>query len=100
MIKKSLGKMSGFCGVEEKDYVLLKNLIVEFRRDDDGDNGAEEANGCFALCFWLYIDNCASFPSVMLVQVSQLLTFLNLPSLVCVCVCKTWVLMRLSIFSC
>ncbi|KAI3457587.1 hypothetical protein Pfo_014250 [Paulownia fortunei] len=56
--------MDDFSGLEEKDYVLLKNLKVELRRDDD----AEEANGCFALCFWLYIDNCASLPSVVLVQ--------------------------------
>ncbi|KAL8512292.1 hypothetical protein ACS0TY_018684 [Phlomoides rotata] len=50
-------------GVGERDYVLLKNLKVEFRRDD-----ADEANGCFALCFWLYIENCASFPSGILLQ--------------------------------
>ncbi|KAK6134438.1 hypothetical protein DH2020_031817 [Rehmannia glutinosa] len=51
----------------EKDYVFLKNVKVEIGRDDSDDN-AEEANGCFTLCFWLYIDNCASFPSVLLVQ--------------------------------
>ncbi|XP_057766352.1 SH2 domain-containing protein A isoform X2 [Salvia miltiorrhiza] len=56
--------MSDFSGVEEKDYVSLKNLKVEFRRDDD----AEEADGCFALCFWIYIDSCVSFPSSILVQ--------------------------------
>lgn len=56
--------MSAYCGVEDKDYVFLKNLKVEFRRDED----AGEADGCFALCFWIYIDNCVSFPSAILVQ--------------------------------
>ncbi|KAK4398269.1 SH2 domain-containing protein A [Sesamum angolense] len=60
--------MGGFGGVEETGYVLLKNLKVELRRDGDGDDGAEEADGSFALCFWLYIDNCASYPSAILVQ--------------------------------
>ncbi|KAK4439081.1 SH2 domain-containing protein A [Sesamum alatum] len=60
--------MGGFGGVEETGYVLLKNLRVELRRDGDGDEGAEEADGSFALCFWLYIDNCASYPSAILVQ--------------------------------
>lgn len=72
--------MGGLREVEEQDYVLLKHLKVEFRRDDDDDDdGAEEANGCFTLCFWIYIDNCASFPSEILVQVSQLLPSLNPP---------------------
>ncbi|PIM97698.1 hypothetical protein CDL12_29830 [Handroanthus impetiginosus] len=62
--------MGGFSGVEEKDYVSWRNLKVEFRRDDDrgGDGFVKEANGCFSLCFWLYIDKCSSFPSVILVQ--------------------------------
>ncbi|KAL0399518.1 UNVERIFIED_CONTAM: SH2 domain-containing protein B [Sesamum radiatum] len=60
--------MGGFGGVDETGYVLLKNLKVELRRDGDGDDGAEEADGSFALCFWLYIDNCASYPSAILVQ--------------------------------
>lgn len=77
-----------------KDYVSLKNLKVQFRRDDD----ADEADGCFALCFWIYIDNCASYPSAILVQVLQLLHFLTRASLVCVCVCKKWIIMRLFIF--
>lgn len=47
-----------------KDYVSLKNLEVQFRRDDD----AEEEDGCNALCFWIYIDACASYPSAILVQ--------------------------------
>lgn len=59
--------MNDYCGVRGRDYVSLKNLKVEFRRDD-GDADADD-NGCFALCFWLYIDNCASFPSAILVQV-------------------------------
>lgn len=74
--------MGGLRELEEQDYVLLKHLKVEFRRDDDDDDdGAEEANGCFTLCFWIYIDNCASFPSEILVQVSQLLPSLNPPLL-------------------
>ncbi|KAL2496563.1 SH2 domain protein B [Forsythia ovata] len=56
--------MAGFDGVEEKKYVLLKDLKVELRKDGD----EEVANGCFTLCFWLYIHNCASFPSVILHQ--------------------------------
>ena len=57
--------MSDFSGAEERDYVSLRNLKVDFRREDDG----EEGDGCFALCFWIYIDDCASFPSSVLVQV-------------------------------
>lgn len=57
--------MAGFGGVEENSYVLLQDLKVELRKD-----GEEEANGCFTLCFWLYIHNCVSFPSVILQQVS------------------------------
>ncbi|GFQ06423.1 hypothetical protein PHJA_002786300 [Phtheirospermum japonicum] len=61
--------MSGFSGAEEKDYVLLRDVKVEFRKNDDGgDNIADEVNGIFTLCFWLYIDNCAFFPSAVLVQ--------------------------------
>ncbi|KAK6157491.1 hypothetical protein DH2020_011739 [Rehmannia glutinosa] len=56
--------MGGFSEGVEKDYAFLKNVKVEIARDDN----AEEANGCFTLCFWLYIDNCASFPSALLVQ--------------------------------
>ncbi|KAL0306628.1 UNVERIFIED_CONTAM: SH2 domain-containing protein A [Sesamum radiatum] len=61
--------MGGFGGVEETGYVLLKNLKVELRRDGDGDDGAEEADGSFALCFWLYIEYCASYPSAFLFSV-------------------------------
>ncbi|KAL2245519.1 UNVERIFIED_CONTAM: SH2 domain-containing protein A [Sesamum indicum] len=60
--------MGGFGGVDETGYVLLKNLKVELRREGDGDDGEKEADGSFALCFWLYIDNCASYPSAILVQ--------------------------------
>ncbi|KAL1537975.1 SH2 domain-containing protein A-like [Salvia divinorum] len=56
--------MSDFSGMEERDYVSLRNLKVDFTREDDG----EEGDGCFALCFWIYIDGCASFPSSVLVQ--------------------------------
>ncbi|XP_047962216.1 SH2 domain-containing protein A-like [Salvia hispanica] len=56
--------MSDFSGAEERDYVSLRNLKVDFTREDDG----EEGDGCFALCFWIYIDDCASFPSSVLVQ--------------------------------
>lgn len=70
-------KMNDFRRLGERDYLLLRNFKVEFGRDD-GDADADEANGCFALCFWLYIDNCASFPSEILVQVLQLISFLNL----------------------
>ncbi|KAG8386492.1 hypothetical protein BUALT_Bualt03G0154200 [Buddleja alternifolia] len=69
VIKESFGgKMGG--GLSE-DYVLLKNLKVELKRDYDADAQAEEeqSNGwCFTLCFWIYIHNCASFPSPILLQ--------------------------------
>lgn len=55
--------MAGFGGVEENNYASLQDLKVELRKDDE-----EEANGCFTLCFWLYIHNRASFPSVILHQ--------------------------------
>lgn len=80
--------MSDFSGVEERDYVPLEDLKVEFRRDGD----AEEADGCFALSFWIYIDNCASFPSSILVQVF----LLTRPSFVCLC--EKWTLMCLLFF--
>ncbi|KAL8031952.1 hypothetical protein ABFX02_13G062000 [Erythranthe guttata] len=59
--------MGDFSGLEENDYVSLKNLKVEFRRNGDGeeDGSPEEA---FAICFWIYIHSCASFPSDILVQ--------------------------------
>ncbi|KAL6506884.1 hypothetical protein OROHE_022321 [Orobanche hederae] len=60
--------MGGFNETEEKDYVLLRNVELEVRRDDGGDDIVDEVNGFFTLCFWLYIDSCASFPSVLLVQ--------------------------------
>lgn len=57
--------MTVFSGTEVKDYVPLENLEVELWKGVD----AEEAEGRFALCFWIYIDNCVSFPSSILVQV-------------------------------
>lgn len=70
--------MSDSSGLEERDYVSLKNLKVELGRDEDW----EEGDGCFALCFWIYIDNCVSFPSSILAQVLRLFIFFY----VCVCV--------------
>ncbi|XP_047979882.1 SH2 domain-containing protein B-like [Salvia hispanica] len=47
-----------------EDYVPLRNLKVELGRGDDW----EEGDGCFALCFWIYIDDCVSLPFSVLVQ--------------------------------
>ena len=52
-----------------EDYVPLRNLKVELGRGDDW----EEGDGCFALCFWIYIDDCVSLPFSVLVQVIFLL---------------------------
>ncbi|KAI5662258.1 hypothetical protein M9H77_21581 [Catharanthus roseus] len=50
-------------GIEEKDYILLKNLRVELT------DKVQEANGVFSLCFWLYLSsNGLSVPSAILHQ--------------------------------
>ncbi|XP_051152217.1 SH2 domain-containing protein A-like [Andrographis paniculata] len=59
--------MEGVGVAEETGYVSLKDFRVVLGKRC-GDFVAEEADGCFALCFWLYIDKCASYPSPILNQ--------------------------------
>ncbi|XP_073284064.1 SH2 domain-containing protein B-like [Primulina huaijiensis] len=62
--------MKGDGGLGEKNYVLLKDLKVELRTDDY----MEDGNGGCIICFWVYINICSSFPSVILEQKSQNIT--------------------------
>ncbi|KAL3651109.1 hypothetical protein CASFOL_007512 [Castilleja foliolosa] len=61
--------MSDLSEAGPKDYVLLRDFKVEIRKNVGGFSAnADEVNGTFTMCFWLYIDNCAFFPSVVLVK--------------------------------
>lgn len=44
---------------ESDEYSLLKNLRLEFDGDD----------GCFTVCFWVYLMNSTTFPVSILQQV-------------------------------
>ncbi|CAA0815900.1 SH2 domain protein B [Striga hermonthica] len=61
-------EMGAFGGAEEKDYVLLRNVKVEFKGNDVCGGIEGEENEVFSLCFWIYIDSCACYPSVVLLQ--------------------------------
>lgn len=58
-----LGIMEAVEGIDEKDYVLLKDLRVELK------DTAKEANGHFSFCFWLYLrSNGLSLPCTIFHQ--------------------------------
>lgn len=56
--------MEAIEGIDEKDYVLLKDLRVELK------DTAKESNGHISFCFWLYLrSNGLSLPCTILHQV-------------------------------
>ncbi|CAK9134178.1 unnamed protein product [Ilex paraguariensis] len=55
----------GVNAVDDKDYSLLKDLKLDIRG---------EPEGTFSLCFWLYLINSTSSPSILLRQVHPNIT--------------------------
>ncbi|XP_017253328.1 SH2 domain-containing protein B [Daucus carota subsp. sativus] len=46
--------------MKENDYLMLKDLKLEIQENNDS------ATRGFAVCFWLYLQTCTSFPSILL----------------------------------
>lgn len=47
--------------MEKDEYFFLKDLKLEIK--------GQEENGSFSFCFWVYLQNPTSFPSVLIYQV-------------------------------
>lgn len=57
---KVLTAMGSSEAMKENDYLMLKDLKLEIQENNDS------ATKGFAVCFWLYLQTCTSFPSILL----------------------------------